>query len=312
MEQQPQTEREAELLAQINQLQHQLAQSLHTQAQAQVPAPVVHVKVPKPPSYSGKQATTTLQPWLIKVETFLHGSHVNLQTPQAVNVAASYLDGPILEWYTLQRAGLDTPAYQTFQEFKNALTAFLLPVDPSYAARDQLDTLKQTTSAQEYANRFAALVLRVPNMAEADRVHKFVKGLKHEVMRQVMMHDPTTLQAATTLAVRADMAVFKTSRQSRGGPRGGYTSHTQGASSSTTGPTPMELGAHSTQGAKPGAGSFNCYNCGGMGHMAYQCPTPSNGGRGNNTGRGRGQGRAPGRGRGRGRSNNTHHGGAPN
>lgn len=253
-------------------------------------------KPPKPETYSGKQPTT-LPSWFISMQSYLEATGVALDTPEAVRGAASYLSGKALEWYHLQftRSGNTVP-YATYADFKQALQDYLLPVDPAYAARDKLDRFRQLTSAQDYVTGYNALMLNIPDMSEADRVHNFVRGLKQQVQTQVLMQQPTTLSQAQQLAIKADAAVYKSK------PSGfGYRS-TLPSSSTPNGVTPMELGAHeATKEAELSAGE--CYACGKKGHFSWECPT-SSGGRGRGRGRGKGRGRG---GRGRGRGSSTHH-----
>uniref|UniRef100_A0A383VNT7 CCHC-type domain-containing protein n=1 Tax=Tetradesmus obliquus TaxID=3088 RepID=A0A383VNT7_TETOB len=69
-------------------------------------------------------------------------------------------------------------------------------VKPDYDARNKLDRLMQTRSVFDYASRFNTLMLELPNMDEADRVHFFIKGLKPEIRmhRQRVDSGPTPME----------------------------------------------------------------------------------------------------------------------
>lgn len=279
------------------QQQQQPASSQAVQASSSSVAAIGSFKPPKPEMYSGKQPAA-LPSWLISIQSYLEATGVVLNTPDAVRCAASYLKDKALEWYHLQfQTQGNTIPFQSFADFRQALQHYILPVDPSFSARDKLDRFRQIGSAYQYTTEFNAIMLNLPNMSEEDRVHCYIRGLKQQVHMQVAVQRPTTLAAAQQLAITVDTAVYKGNRQ---GPQG-YRSTPASSSSAPSGPTPMELGAHNANESELSA--FPCHNCGQEGHYARDCTAPP---RSNNRGRGRGRGNRGRGGRGRGRSS-THH-----
>lgn len=272
------------------------------QAQVQPPAP----KLPKPSLFTGERAASTLQPWLVQLKTHLAATpHLQLNSTQAVDVAAAYLGGTALIWYdTLKTAQGQTP-FATWDLFTKAITSHYLPYDQFDDAFGRLKNLKQLGGALTYVNRFNELMLSLAGMDPHTQKLMFLSGLKPSVREAVEMQKPTDVATAQELAIRADNIQFQNrSRSSQPNYR-----PAQGSSSS--GPTPMELGTHTAEPASGEVNTIRCYNCNEEGHLAPDCPKPrraggrGRGGRYNNRG-GRNRG-----GRGRGRFNNTHHG-APN
>lgn len=275
-------------------------------------APTVELKKPRPPSYDGVKPKDTLQPWLCRMELYLKTAGRNLDTPQAVDDTVPYLDGSLITWYALQaqQAPGGRP-YQTFQELAEALRRYLLPQDQVAEARNSLYKITQSGPVTAYNQAYNTLLLKVPDMAEGDRLQLYIRGLKQRVRELLLISRPATLAEAMSRAADIDSVTYEGRRQQ------GYSHYNSSHSASAaahSGPTPMELGNTQAEVAV-----LRCYNCNEAGHYARDCPRSSrqqgshrsNNGSGSHTGntyRGRGRGRGP---RGRGRSTNNHRG-APN
>lgn len=277
------------------------------QAQSSSSAP----KLPKPSVFTGDKAASTLQAWLVQLKTHLAASPgLQLNSTQAVDVAAAYLGGSALIWYDALKTNNNgqTP-FATWDLFSKAITEYYLPFDKFDDAFGRLKNLKQMGSALAYVNRFNELLLSLDGMDPHTKKMMFTSGLKPSVREVVEMQQPADVAAAQVLAIRADNIQF----QNRSRPSQSNHRYTQ-PSGSSAGPTPMELGAHTGESASGEVNAIRCYNCNEEGHMTRDCTKPPKHTGGPRFGRGRGGrynqgGRNRGRG-GRGRTN-THHG-APN
>jgi len=98
------------------------------------------------------------------------------------------------------------PQKPKWSQFLSLLQAEFEPLPPSFTARTELKQLKQTGSLSDYINSFRLLSGRINDMAEADRVDKFIDGLKPAIAQKVSAALPDDLIKATTIAIKLDAA----------------------------------------------------------------------------------------------------------
>lgn len=295
------------LQQQLQALTAQVQNAPQQQQQPAAPPAPPAPKLPKPSTFTGERAASTLQPWLVQLKTYLAATpNANLNSTNAVDVAAAFLGGSALIWYdSLKTAAQRQTPFATWDLFAKAVTAYYLPYDRYDDAFTKIKNLRQIGAALGYVNKFNELMLSCSTMDAHTQRLMFMSGLKPSVKEAVEMQQPADLAAAQELAIRADNIQF----QNR--PRPSQSTQPNYRASNQSGPTPMELGAHSAEPAPGELYAFKCYNCNEEGHMAKDCPKPrrerpggrGRGGRHYKGGRNRGW-------QGRGR-NNTHHG-APN
>jgi hypothetical protein len=208
--------------------------------------------------------------------------NTDLNLPGTVTFATSFLkDAALNRWLRCRHevaAGKRQP-FASWETFKKEFIDMFTPVKPDYDARNKLDCLVQTRNVFEYASRFNTLMLELPNMDEADRVHFFIKGLKPEIRMHVTLHKPTTLHEAVELAIHADGLLWGMHRGRKSpnyAPRPNFPVQRQHVDS---GPIPMELGSmeqeesgqtklHYMQ-VKPK--TIRCFFCQRAGHKIAEC-----------------------------------------
>lgn len=169
------------------------------------------------------------------------------------------------------------------------------PVDSDDKYRNALDRLHQTTSVDEYLQKFRPLALKI-NQTEEDKIHRFIKGLKEEVQGEVnkyrATHKGLNFQDVAQLAAAVDTVQYS---HGKNDPRhfgqrqwGGRNPHSVApANQSATGndTAPMDLGAvNGTSGAQrqprmtPETRLQHireglCFYCHQPGHLAINCPS---------------------------------------
>jgi Ty3 transposon capsid-like protein len=208
-----------QLVAQVQQLGVQLAAAqqeivqLQQQNQAlqQVNQPRRGAKPPKPSKFSGRNLKQSAQDFCFELRTYLLATGEDLNSQQAVECSASYLCGTALTWwraYCNQVEHGQAPQFTTFAQFSEALIKRFTTLPPDYAARMRLSALRQTRSVRDYADKFNACMVELPNMDEADRIHNFIRGLKTAIQMDVTLKKPPTLTDAIELACQADSLMW--------------------------------------------------------------------------------------------------------
>ena len=150
--------------------------------------------------------------WLSKMEQCFIGT--GLAADRQVAVATSYLEGAANTWWCahiIETTPADLLALRitTWNEFKAALTAQFRTIHPEKLARDKLWSLKQTTSVTNYLYEFNTLCLDIGDIADSEKLDKFVRGLKASVAEKLEIEDPRTLHEAMAIAQRIDQIQFR-------------------------------------------------------------------------------------------------------
>lgn len=248
--------------------------------------------LPKPSTFSG---TSDVDDWLFKA--FQYVSELPTSEAGKVRIAGSFLEGSALLWW--RRAHEDAPSkeefpYRTWPAFRDALRELFRPINNVRQARDQLATLQQTTSVQEYVRQFRFVCLQIPGIAIEEMMDRFIRGLKPRIREIVITSDTSTLEEVMSLAERQDANLEWNRRlPSRPPPpqphqarhfqprQPQYHHHQQQRPApfrpaAQNGPIPMELDAVHLNPLTPQEREYlrlnrGCYKCRKLGHFSYQC-----------------------------------------
>ena len=127
-----------------------------------------------------------------------------------VKFAGGLLEGNPASWWLTVHGIIETlPVGEQWEAFENQIKAHFQPINTAVDARTRLDQIRQRTSVLVYNTEFREIMLQLPNMDEADRIHAYLKGLKPAVANQVAMQQPTELLVAQSLANTADTIQFQ-------------------------------------------------------------------------------------------------------
>lgn len=137
---------------------------------------------------------TDLKSWLYKCSQFFDLDGV--PDPDRVKLAAIHLEGKALLWHQtyVKRRGQMLPGWVKYVEDITARFGELYD-DPMA----DLKALVQTSSVQEYHDKFDALASRL-NLSEEYLLSCYVGGLEDEIQLSVRMFNPKTVQQALCLA----------------------------------------------------------------------------------------------------------------
>lgn len=146
----------------------------------------------KPPTYDGSP-TSDLRLWLTIMASYLTAQCLGY--PFAVQLAVTYLVKDASKfWFThsgeLKRKGADI---HNWRVFKRALFERFGCKNAEDAARDRLATLEQgSKSYAQYVNAFADCYAHIPKFDEADKIHRFLRGLRPSLCEKLCINPRTS------------------------------------------------------------------------------------------------------------------------
>jgi len=171
-------------------------------AAAAAPAHAAHRgKIPAASNYSG--SASTLDSWLREMQQQF--DWYQYAAADQVAMAAAQLRGAALDWWAGQLSAAEqTTLRASFAAFETALRGRFQPVNRAQTARLALDSLRQGAKqpVADYISAFRRLLVPVPDMSEADKVHRFVQGLRGPVQQHLIVQGVDTLDKAITMAAR--------------------------------------------------------------------------------------------------------------
>jgi hypothetical protein len=163
------------------QIQHLLDQISALQVQVEASRAreltTAKLKLSKLETYSGSSKQDDVSQWLFSMRQYLQLSGAN--SCDGIIYAASYLRGAAAIWWLLRAQNYGAQGgFQNWEEFETELTKQFRPINAEKLARDQLASLTQLRSVQEYVSRFKSICLQISIVSEEEMMDRFVRGLK--------------------------------------------------------------------------------------------------------------------------------------
>ena len=164
--------------------------------------------LPKP--FTGLQAE--LEPWLFNIEEYF--DNTMLSVDKWLRVAVSNMNGNATLWWRMRKNRNDAP--HDWPAFKVEIRRQFLPKNVMRAAQRQLEEIKQVTSVTRYNADFAAAMIEVIDLSDAEALSLFMRGLRSQTYDYVNLEEPNNLYDAMKIAEKFDVIKFgqKTSRSS--------------------------------------------------------------------------------------------------
>jgi hypothetical protein len=178
------------------------------------------------------------------VDEFMHGidkqfgyyREMFIDEQQKVEYASNYLTLRAAAWYQARKEVLakDNQAIGSWAQLKSELRERFQPIGSAAIARQSLDGYKQLTSVQSYAEHFYRCMSYITDMGDADQVHQFSRGLKDRIRQEVIREQPSTVNDAVNIAVKAESYLGLTLTHSFGN-HGRFQSRQHSGASSSSG-----------------------------------------------------------------------------
>lgn len=162
----------------------------------------ISAKIAKPSTFNGS-FRANVELWLFEINSYL--SIAKVPDNQKVQFVGSYLKDNAALWFKYVYEEAEAQGAElSWEDVQQRLLQRFRPIESGKTARVALASLKQTGSAQHYCNLFQQYVMLTGDMAEADKIFAFQRGLKPYIAREVDLREPYTLTDAMNFAIRAD------------------------------------------------------------------------------------------------------------
>ena len=261
-----------------------------TQPAYQMPSQVIQIaKYEKPSKYTGERDALMIDNWIFSVREYLAAYRVC--GAEAVNVAASFTDGIAKQFWRMKKEEFSFSSPELLGDlecFFDLIRNRFFPSDFVQVLRDKLENLRQVKSVHEYASKFESLLLQMPrnSFSEGDMMDKFIRGLKREIRKNVLIADKQSLSEVIQCAERVDSVIYNIDSyrpksnftrsnfhdqmevdyadfaRSNGKPYKGYQNNSLGRENARE------------KSSSSGVQKSRCYNCQRLGHYSSNCPEP--------------------------------------
>eukprot|EP00253_Pinus_taeda_P017098 PITA_17098 len=217
-----------------------------------------------------------------------------LNEDKQVKFAATKLKGYASLWWDniqVERKRLHKQPIKKWARMEAKLKEKFLPKDYQIMLYREVQNLKQTgMTVKDFTEEFYKLNLRARYVEDTpEKTARFVNGLRGEILDEIGILSPQTLDEAYQFALKAEEKINWKQNAMRGGGtgrgkgkvfgRGRSTSpNEEGSSSKSTGTTEKDNGtregrpAQRGRGFSQGRGTVQCYRCHKLGHKSYDCP----------------------------------------
>lgn len=195
--QQEQIQQLTQQVSQTTAAQQHLSMQLRPSSSSSSSSPV-HLIPSKPTTFSGAVGESATL-WLTQLNAYF--SAIGAGGSSRTLFAVAQLRDNALLWYTSIPELRDAAAVD-YDRFQVLLLARYNPVSNGTQARADLRRLKYTGSINAYVSSFQAIMQRITDMSEADKLDYFTVGLNQKLRSEIIRHGVTTLQDAINMAVR--------------------------------------------------------------------------------------------------------------
>src|SRR4051812_35064561 len=162
--------------------------------------PRPHFEMNKPDPFYGDHHK--INDWIYTIQryTVLH----QMADWEAIIFATSFFKGYTQTWWRNLEAEDSLPNNMTLDHFEELLRAQFQPINETEELRDKLANLKQYGKIEGYNAAFTNLTLQISDLSDAEKIDKYKRGLKPEILFEVRQRGLTTLTGIMEAATRYD------------------------------------------------------------------------------------------------------------
>jgi hypothetical protein len=125
---------------------------------------------------------------------------------KCITIAATLFAPEVARWYRTEYVPAIKPSPVTWEFFVQFVMNKYEPVPIGFTARTALKSIRQTGTIEEYNAAFNEVITRIDDMSEADKVDKYIDGLKQALRVKVASTLTQTLVESMTVAVQLEAA----------------------------------------------------------------------------------------------------------
>lgn len=178
--------------------------------------PKAAIRYPPPPLFSAvrKKDQMSFRVWQYAYLNYCDAVGLDTQTnaESCIVVAAALFAPDVAFWYRTEYIPAPKPTPVTWEFFVQCLTDKYEPVPVGFTARTALKSIRQTGTIEEYNAAFNEVITLITDMSEADKVDKYIDGLKQALRVKVASTLTRTLLESMTVAVQLE-AAWATTRE---------------------------------------------------------------------------------------------------
>jgi hypothetical protein len=149
----------------------------------------------KPQIFDGTSSggkASNVRDWLMSIEMYFKLMADIIPVSQRVNTAATYLKGKTLRFWHYRLNMLTDEEQNDMRVFEKALTERFDSANDPVIARYKLDKLRQgKTAMRQHVQRFDTLCSYIPDMQDAEKIHRFLTSVRAECAN-TLSSDPST------------------------------------------------------------------------------------------------------------------------